>query len=425
MNNENKIHRVCRQAGKSFNKKLLFSFIAISFFCFGFLAEVKAEDLQCCYGEVAQTVEGHSGSYTTTNYEEFCVLITEKSLCKDGKMTDFSGGYSTYKNTKQGSCLEGNPQCLKILDNKKVRFNLIEEEDEITLEVGDEKKIGIRPTVDPSSDSMQTKFNLYVKDNDSLVKADLNSNSTFLKTDFILDSFVSVDNSRTFYTVIDTKELIKSKNIKTLPYNFSLIFFGEQQITPTGYGVKEIKITVKGIDCGEKYNNSSDCNNNPFCIWSNGKNSCYSNLEQSTCQYLNQNECNQVSICKYDEVNKKCKTVVETAIEDAYGSKKPEGYEGFLNECAFQGNCSDVNEFLKLGLNAVRWLFGIIGGLALVMFVYGGILMIISFGNEDKIKQGKNAIIASVIGMVIAFGAYLLIKFILDSIGVSGNFNIL
>lgn len=85
------------------------------------------------------------------------------------------------------------------------------------------------------------------------------------------------------------------------------------------------------------------------------------------------------------------------------------------------GPCGDVSIFVILLLNASQYLFTIIGALALAMFVYGGFMMILSQGNSEKVKKGTGAIVAAVVGLVIAFGGYALIKFLGEAVGVTTN----
>jgi hypothetical protein len=83
-------------------------------------------------------------------------------------------------------------------------------------------------------------------------------------------------------------------------------------------------------------------------------------------------------------------------------------------------NCDNINTFLWLGIRVARWVLSFIGALALLFFVYGGFIMILSQGNQEKIKQGTGAMTAAVIGLVIAFSAYALVKFVGDTIGLTG-----
>jgi len=51
--------------------------------------------------------------------------------------------------------------------------------------------------------------------------------------------------------------------------------------------------------------------------------------------------------------------------------------------------------------------------LALVMFIYGGIIWMTSSGNAEQVTKGKNIIIWATIGLVVIFSAYALVNFVL------------
>jgi len=86
--------------------------------------------------------------------------------------------------------------------------------------------------------------------------------------------------------------------------------------------------------------------------------------------------------------------------------------------------CNDVSDLVLLEFRVGEFLFTIIGGLAFAMFIYGGFKMILSFGSPEKFKEGKNVMVAAVVGLAIAFGAYLMIDFILDALSVTGDFRV-
>lgn len=77
-----------------------------------------------------------------------------------------------------------------------------------------------------------------------------------------------------------------------------------------------------------------------------------------------------------------------------------------------QGKTS-VPELLGSIINSVM---GIIGSLALVMFIYGGATWMLSAGNQEQVTKGKNALIWAAAGLVIIFTAYALVKFVLDTV---------
>lgn len=72
---------------------------------------------------------------------------------------------------------------------------------------------------------------------------------------------------------------------------------------------------------------------------------------------------------------------------------------------------TSVPQLLGRVINAF---LGITGSLALLLFIYGGFLWLTSGGNEDSIKKGKATIVWAVLGLVIIFGAYALVNFVIS-----------
>ncbi len=64
----------------------------------------------------------------------------------------------------------------------------------------------------------------------------------------------------------------------------------------------------------------------------------------------------------------------------------------------------------------IKNILGIVGALALLFLVYGGISMIIAGGNETKIAKAKSLIVYTAIGLVIIFSSYTIINFVLQTI---------
>lgn len=93
--------------------------------------------------------------------------------------------------------------------------------------------------------------------------------------------------------------------------------------------------------------------------------------------------------------------------------------EAYLNS-----DCGNVTIFLDLMLRVVNYLFGIIGGVALMFFVYGGFMFILSSGNAERVEKGKGIILAAVLGIVIAFSGYALVKFVGDSVGLESTYKL-
>jgi Type IV secretion system pilin len=85
---------------------------------------------------------------------------------------------------------------------------------------------------------------------------------------------------------------------------------------------------------------------------------------------------------------------------------------GIIPSCATgnDSNCG-LNDMLQLGVNIANWILGIVGAVALLFFVYGGFVFILSAGNEEKVKEGKTILMNAIIGLVIVFASYLIIQF--------------
>jgi hypothetical protein len=65
----------------------------------------------------------------------------------------------------------------------------------------------------------------------------------------------------------------------------------------------------------------------------------------------------------------------------------------------------------------IKAVLGIVGALALAMFVFGGFTWLTSGGSPDKIKKGKDILMWAVIGLIIIFTSYTLVDFILTAFG--------
>ena len=91
--------------------------------------------------------------------------------------------------------------------------------------------------------------------------------------------------------------------------------------------------------------------------------------------------------------------------------------EGTSGDCQESGDCT-LNDFVGLFSNYFVLILSFVGSLALIMFIYGGVVMVISSGNSEKVTQGKQILISAVIGILIVFSSYMIIQFALKSLGV-------
>lgn len=75
----------------------------------------------------------------------------------------------------------------------------------------------------------------------------------------------------------------------------------------------------------------------------------------------------------------------------------------------------DANINLFLG-QIIYGILGVVGSLALVMFIYGGLVWMTAAGSPEKVTKGKNVLIWATIGLVVIFSAYAIVAFILKDI---------
>lgn len=68
--------------------------------------------------------------------------------------------------------------------------------------------------------------------------------------------------------------------------------------------------------------------------------------------------------------------------------------------------------------NAINIVMGILGSIALLIFVYGGFMWLLSGGNAEKVKTGTNAMVWSAVGIFIIFSSYAIISLVIK--GLSG-----
>jgi hypothetical protein len=69
--------------------------------------------------------------------------------------------------------------------------------------------------------------------------------------------------------------------------------------------------------------------------------------------------------------------------------------------------------------NGIKVTTGIMGSLALLVFVYGGAVWLTSAGNPEKVKKGTAAMVWAVLGIVVIFSSYAIINLVLNGLGVN------
>ena len=87
-------------------------------------------------------------------------------------------------------------------------------------------------------------------------------------------------------------------------------------------------------------------------------------------------------------------------------------------ECATgdASGCNNISSFLQVGVNIYEYLLGIVGSLALAIFMYGGVVWLTSGGNSQRVEHGKKVFEGALAGLALIFGSWLIINFVVASL---------
>jgi len=96
-------------------------------------------------------------------------------------------------------------------------------------------------------------------------------------------------------------------------------------------------------------------------------------------------------------------------------------FNGFLTETAHAATLPNPMERMgstpqQVVGNIIKIVLGLVGTLSLVMFIYGGLQWMLSSGNPEKVKKGRDTLIWATLGLVIIFTSYMLVNFIITAL---------
>ena len=72
-----------------------------------------------------------------------------------------------------------------------------------------------------------------------------------------------------------------------------------------------------------------------------------------------------------------------------------------------------INRIITAGI-------GLTGIMALIAFIYGGVLWMISLGDAGKVEKGKKMMIWAVVGLAVVFTSYGVLTLLFRAFGVAG-----
>ena len=91
-------------------------------------------------------------------------------------------------------------------------------------------------------------------------------------------------------------------------------------------------------------------------------------------------------------------------------------YAGYHSEDELP-NPTGVQDVPSLIGKIIQGVLGVVGSLALLVFIFGGVTWMTSGGNPEKIKKGQQNIIWAVAGIVVIFTSYAVINLIFEILG--------
>ena len=81
-----------------------------------------------------------------------------------------------------------------------------------------------------------------------------------------------------------------------------------------------------------------------------------------------------------------------------------------------QLGCGTVKDFAAVASDALTVIISIVGILAVIGIIIGGVQYTISAGDASKTKRAKNTILYSVIGLVVALLSWAIVNFVLKNL---------
>jgi len=179
-----------------------------------------------------------------------------------------------------------------------------------------------------------------------------------------------------------------------------------------------IWIEEEAIEEGTTCSRQEDCSGGGTC----GIDRCFCNPETSRCKY--KKDSNSSCLENYECHSNVCAPVTSGEGKTCKlggltppGGETPPPTEGeAFPTYQLKSPIGEVTGPELIG-RIIKAVLGVVGALALAMFVFGGFTWLTSGGSPDKIKKGKDILMWAVIGLIIIFTSYTLVDFILTAFG--------
>ena len=81
--------------------------------------------------------------------------------------------------------------------------------------------------------------------------------------------------------------------------------------------------------------------------------------------------------------------------------------------CTRPPGSQDLTSTIRTIINVMLFIIGI---LSVIMIVWGGISYVISRGDPDKVKNAKNTIVYSIVGLIVAILAFAIVQWVFSAL---------
>jgi hypothetical protein len=88
-----------------------------------------------------------------------------------------------------------------------------------------------------------------------------------------------------------------------------------------------------------------------------------------------------------------------------------------LKQGASKLNPMDFREPTDLLSRAINAMIGFMGSIALILYIYAGLIWMSASGNSDKVSKAKNILVWTTLGIVAMAASYMIIRFVIEKLG--------
>lgn len=83
----------------------------------------------------------------------------------------------------------------------------------------------------------------------------------------------------------------------------------------------------------------------------------------------------------------------------------------YLKAQNLEPSIADPNP-VRIVATITKYLLGLLGASAIIMFLYGGFMMVFSAGNEEKLKKSRSILVWAIIGLTIVLSSYSILNYV-------------